>query len=134
MSLAQRHSVTLAMAATIGTLTFSQGWIFDMKQWVYKVGRGDKLPDPIDPQTGDTRGTIYGPVQNSDGSITSYTSKYKHINAKTVAALVILWAILAGIADTQEFSDLGVALAWAIAVSVMLYWGADAASGIREVV
>lgn len=126
MSLAQRHSVTLAMAATVGTLTFSQGWIFDMKQWVYKVGRGATLADAV--QGGSA------PPESGNFPEQNRTVSHKHINAKTVAALVILWAILAGIADTQEMSDFGVALAWAIAVSVMLYWGADAAAGIREVV
>lgn len=130
MALAQRHSVTLAMAATVTTLTFAHGWIYDLKQWTYKVARGEDLADPIEPTTGKKRGATYGPQPG--GGFTP--DAIKHLNPKTAGAVVLLWAILAGIADTAAFADLGVALAWAIAVSVMLYWGDEAAQGVREVI
>lgn len=112
------------MAVTVGTLTFSQGWIYDLKQWTYKAARNETLPDS-------SRGQQFGPDPKT---MKPLGSRFHHLNAKTAAAIVILWAGLAGIADTGAFSDFGVALAWAIALGVVLYWGRDAAAGIQELI
>lgn len=56
-----------------------------------------------------------------------------HLNPRSIAALAILWATLAGIAETQA-ADLAVALAYSIAVSTAMLWGIPALENVRKAV
>lgn len=60
------------------------------------------------------------------------SSKTVSLNPKTIGAVAVLWAVLAGLAEVHDTQDLAVALAWAITVSTAFVWGIPAITNLQK--